>query len=332
MNAVVIPLIYVLAFVAVVLLVQTAAGLIFEASDRTGRVNRRLTMLNAGKSRDEVYTALVRSGTPGALGGDRRLLWLWQRFALLCRQAGISVTPERVLMITAGAAGGLWLLGMVVSRSQTVLGFLGNSLISLVAAVVLAGLGAWLWLGRLRLLRLRKIEEQLPTALDIVSRALRAGHPVISAIHLAADELGDPLGTEFGLVVDETTYGVEFETALANFAERTGSGDAHFFAVSINIQSETGGNLAEILQGLSAVIRGRRSLAKRVKSLSSEGRTSALVISVLPVISIAIQLLIHPTVYSDKFGDPIFWPVVVITALVYAFGWIVVHRIVNFRY
>jgi tight adherence protein B len=332
MNTVVIPLIYVLAFLAVVLLVQTAAGLIFEASDRTGRVNRRLTMLNAGKSRDEVYTALVRRGTPGAFGGDQRLLWLWQRFALLCRQAGLTVTPERVLLITAATAAGLWLLGLFMSRSQTILGFLGNGLISLVAAVVLAGLGAWLWLGQLRARRLRKIEAQLPTALDIVSRALRAGHPVMSAIHLAADELGDPLGTEFGLVVDETTYGVEFDTALANFAERTGSGDAHFFAVSINIQSETGGNLAEILQGLSAVIRGRRSLSMRVKSLSSEGRTSALVISVLPLLMIGFQLLIHPTVYSDKFGDPIFWPVVLITALIYAVGWLIVHRIVNFRY
>ena len=332
MNTVIIPLIYVLAFVAVVLLVQTAAGLIFEASDRTGRVNRRLTMLNAGKSRDEVYTALVRSGTPGALGGDQRLLWLWQRFALLCRRAGLTVTPERVLLVIGAAAGGLWLLGMFVSRSQTVVGFLGNSLISLVAAVALSALGALLWLGRLRAQRLRKIEEQLPVALDIVSRALRAGHPVMSAIHLAADELGDPLGTEFGLVVDETTYGVDFETALANFAQRTGSGDAHFFAVSINIQSETGGNLAEILQGLSSVIRGRRSLGMRVKSLSSEGRTSAIVISVLPVLMIAFQLLIHPTVYSDKFGDPIFWPTVFTTALIYGLGWLIVHRIVNFRY
>src|SRR5262249_48936112 len=117
----------------------------------------------------------------------------------------------------------------------------------------------------------------------IVTRAIRAGHPVVSAVHLAANELSDPVGTEFGLIVDETTYGMEFRDALVSFARRTGSADAHFFAVSIGIQSETGGNLAEILEGLASVIRGRMTLAQRVKALSSEGRASAMILSGLPI-------------------------------------------------
>jgi tight adherence protein B len=181
-------------------------------------------------------------------------------------------------------------------------------------------------------LRLKKIEEQLPLALDIVNRAVRAGHPVISAVQLAADELGDPVGSEFGLIVDETTYGVEFRDALANFARRTGSPDAHFFAVSVSIQSETGGNLAEILEGLANVMRGRATLGKRVRSLASEGRASATLLSVLPIFMVGLQFLIHPKVYTSKFSDPIFWPVVGIAGILYLIGWFIIRRIINFKY
>lgn len=331
MNAVIIPLIYLLAFVAVVLLVQTAAGLIFAAGDRTARVNRRISMLDAGMTRDQVYTALVRR-PQDAVGGGERIARFMEAFTRYCRQAGLSVSPQRIISITLAIAAALWLVGLVVSSSSTLLQFMLNGVISVVPAIGLAVTGVWLWLQRMRHNRLKKMEEQLPVALDIVSRALRAGHPVISAIHLAAEELGDPLGSEFGLVVDETTYGIEFEDALVNFAERTGSSDAHFFAVSVNIQSETGGNLAEILQGLSTVIRGRRTLAQRVKSLSSEGRASALLISFLPGVVVGIQLLINPAFYMDKLGDPIFWPTIAITAVIYASGWLIIHRIINFKY
>src|SRR5262249_53685452 len=162
--------------------------------------------------------------------------------------------------------------------------------------------------------------------------ALRAGHPVISAIQLSADEMSDPIGSEFGLIVDEATYGVNFDEALTNFARRTGSPDAHFFAVSVSIQAETGGNLAEILARLATVIRGRTTLAKRVRAVASEGRASALLLSVLPVGVVLVQLLIHAHVYTDKFSDPIFWPAVLITAAIYGIGWVMIYRIINFRY
>ena len=144
----------------------------------------------------------------------------------------------------------------------------------------------------------------MPLALDVINRAVRAGHPVVSAVHLAAQELGDPIGTEFGLVIDETTYGADFKDALLSFARRTGSADAHFFAASIAIQSETGGNLAEILAGLASVIRGRMTLTKRIKALASEGKASATLLSVLPVVLISAMTLIHPAFYTSKFFRP----------------------------
>jgi tight adherence protein B len=323
-------MIYVVAFVAVVVLVQLLARMIFSAGDRTRRVNRRLTMLESGMSRDEIFNALVRKA-PGA-GRRGRLDFLYAWIETYMQQAGLVMSPARLAAITAGVAGALWLVGLSVATSGKGPSVLLSGTISLVGACTLATLGVWLWVRRLRNRRIKKIEEQLPSALDVVNRAVRAGHPVISAVQLAADEMSDPIGSEFGLIVDETTYGVEFKEALANFARRTGSRDGHFFAVSVSIQSETGGNLAEILEGLAAVMRGRTSLGKRVRSLASEGRASAVLLSILPVLLICGQLVFRPTVYSDKFSDPIFWPVVFLTALLYFVGWLLVHRIINFKY
>ena len=324
------PVIYVLAFVAVVVVVQAAAGLIFRAGDRTRRVNRRLTMLDSGMSREAIFGALVRR--PLGPGGIGSFSGVYDRVETYLRQAGLLMSPIRLLAIAAAIAAGLWLMGLSIASSGDGPGVLASGAVSMVGACGLSVLGVWLWVRHLRNRRIKKIEEQLPLALDIVNRAVRAGHPVISAVQLASDEMGDPVGSEFGLIVDETTYGVEFKEALANFARRTGSSDGHFFAVSVSIQSETGGNLAEILEGLAVVMRGRHSLGKRVRALASEGRASAVLLSVLPVLLVFGQLAFNPTVYSDKFSDPIFWPVVALTAIVYLLGWVMVHRIINFKY
>jgi tight adherence protein B len=331
MSGWLVPLTYLFAFMAVVILAQSVSGLIFTSRDGAQRVNRRLSMLEAGLNPENVYASLVRRTPAPKL--DAPFLLKWHEHAdLYLRQAGMSLSPARLVLITGAVAGLLWLAALSLAHSHGAAGFLLNGFISLVSAVALTGVGAWLWVRRKRNARIKQIERQLPIGLDIINRALRAGHPVISAVRLAADELSDPIGTEFGLIVDETAYGFDFREALTNFARRTGSGDAHFFAVSISIQTETGGNLSEILEGLATVMRGRHTLAQRVKSLSSEGRTSAILISVLPFFMVAAQMLFHPTVYSDKFSDPIFWPVVAVTLVDYLIGWVLVQRIVNFQY
>ncbi len=144
--------------------------------------------------------------------------------------------------------------------------------------------------------------------------------------------MGDPIGSEFGLIVDETTYGFDFKDALANFARRSGSPDARFFAVSVGIQSETGGNLAEILEGLARVMRGRATLGKRVRALSSEGRISALILSGLPIFLVSFMMLVQPRFYTSKFSDPIFLPAIAVILGIYLLGWLMIRRIINFRY
>jgi tight adherence protein B len=323
-------LVYVLAFVAVVLIVQAGAGLVYSSRDRSRSVNRRLAMLHGGMKHEDVYSTLVKR-TPTAEVGDARLMNAYERLAVFCRQAGLTITPARLLAFVGTATGGLWLFCLLFLKTGAG-GFLVNAVIELAGAAILSCAGAWVWLNRKRTARLKKLEEQLPLALDVVVRAIRAGHPVISAVQLAAEELGDPIGSEFGLVVDEYTYGSDFKEALLNFARRTGSSDGHYFAVSVGIQAETGGNLAEILEGLASVIRARRTLAKKVRALASEGRASAYVLSGLPIFLVGSLMLGQPAYYTDKFSDPIFWPIVTAVLGLYLVGWLIIQRIINFKY
>jgi tight adherence protein B len=325
-----VPIAFVLAFVAVVVVVQSLASLVFTSRDRTQTVNRRLTLLGQGMAPDEVYATLVRKPEGGRLAAVAPDFY--GRLFNYCRQAGLTISPERLAAYVVGAALALWFVGLVVLNTFSGEGVLINFLVSLVGAAGLSLLGASFWLGARRTRRLKQVESQMPLALDIVIRAIRAGHPVVSAVQLAADEMGDPIGSEFGLIVDETSYGLEFREALLNFARRTGSQDAHYFAVSVGIQSETGGNLAEILQNLCTVIRNRQTLHLRVKAMASEGKMSANILTALPILIVSFIFLTQPNFYSSKFSDPIFWPTVFGILLLYAFGNFVIHRMVNFKY
>jgi tight adherence protein B len=325
------PFIYVLAFLAVVLGIQSVAGIVYSARARNSSVNRRLSMLKSGMAPEDVYSALVRR-SQGPNIGNARLSQAYDALATYCRQAGLAITPMRFIASVLGATAVLWLVALSLFRGGSGLGFLASALFCLVGAAVFSSTAAWVWLSGRRTARLKKLEEQLPLALDVVVRAIRAGHPVVSAVQLAADELGDPIGSEFGLIVDEYTYGAEFKQALLSFARRTGSSDAHFFAVSVGSQSVTGGYLAEILDGLASVIRDRRALAAKVKALASEGKASAMILSLLPVFLISTLMLLQPRFYTDKFSDPIFWPVVAVILVLYFVGWIMIRRIVNFKY
>ncbi|MEH0196138.1 type II secretion system F family protein [Caulobacter sp. CCNWLY153] len=331
MQGLLFPMALVLAFVAAVLAGQTIFGLLLSAREQTQRVNRRLTLMAGGMSQEKVYESLVRDPrgswidrTPyGALHG---------RATLYLRQSGLTVGPLQVLGVVAAIAAGLWLLALVFLRGQPVETPVSQVLVTAVGAAAISSAVAAMWIVQRHAARLAKLEEQLPLALDVMIRALRAGHPVISAVGLVTQEMPDPIGTEFGLVLDETTYGVEFRDALSNLARRTGSPDVAFFAVSIAIQSETGGNLAEILHGLASVIRGRASLAKRIRALSSEGRMSALILSLLPLFCVGVVSVLRPEFYTTKFSDPAFWPIVGGVVVLYLIGQLMIRRIVTFKY
>jgi tight adherence protein B len=324
-------MVLVLVFMAVVLGGQALFGLFMGAREHGQRVNRRLTLMASGMAPDQVYQTLLRK-TRASWIGRTPYGALHDRATLYCRQAGLSAGPLQVVGFTAAVAGGLWLVAMVFLRSSPISTPFPQVMMAAVGAAGLSGAVALMWITNRRASRLRRLEEQLPLALDVMVRALRAGHPVISAVNLVTQEMSDPIGSEFGLVMDETTYGGEFKDALASLARRTGSADVAFFSVSIAIQNETGGNLAEILAGLATVIRGRASLNKRIQALSSEGRMSALILSLLPILCVSAVSIFHPEFYTSKFSDPAFWPVVGGVVVLYLIGQLMIRRIVQFKY
>lgn len=331
MSQFILPIALVLAFLAAATLLQGVAGAFLASRDRNQRINRRLTMLESGMDQKQVYEALVRRPSTSTLQSPL-LVQIVEALSRRLQQANIQIAPLTLAGYWAGAALALGLLAVLVRRSMgAVVGF-DDAVLTFAGAAGLIGLGIWVWINYRHSKRLKLIEAQLPLALDIIIRGLRAGHPVITAVQLVVEEMGDPIGTEFGLIVDETTYGFEFREALANFARRTGSEDAHFFAVSMAIQASTGGNLAEILGNLASVIRSRASLAKRIRSLGSEGRMSAVVLTALPLLLISFMFVTQPTFYTDKFSDPLFFPIAGLVVVLFLIGQFAMHRIVNFKY
>jgi tight adherence protein B len=163
------------------------------------------------------------------------------------------------------------------------------------------------------------MQAQFPVALDIFVRALRSGHPISGALEILTQEMEDPIGTEFGLVSDEVSYGADLTEALNDMAERWDLDDIRMFVVSLAVQNETGGNLAEILNNLSQVIRERTSLLLKVRALSSEGRMTGWLLTT------------NPAFYLDVAEDPIFYIGFPLLLLWFALGVMWIRKLVNIK-
>ena len=148
---------------------------------------------------------------------------------------------------------------------------------------------------------------QLPEALELITRSLKAGHPVPVAIAMVAREMPDPIGTEFGVVADEVTYGSDLVSALHNLYERVGQEDLPLFVTAVSIQTSSGGNLREILDGLSATIRDRGKLKRKVRAISTEGRMSAYILTAVPCLLGAGIMVLMPQFYTSVWDEPMTW-------------------------
>ncbi|MGH6892695.1 MAG: type II secretion system F family protein [Dongiaceae bacterium] len=313
-------LIYSAVFVSVLLLVEGIYYLLTGPGSRAASSpNRRLRMLVAGNKREDVLVRLQRERPlPASDHARNPIEW----FQLVVAQAGVARPPRQIalIMLALGSLSGF--AAMAVLRSVLVAGagaaFVGLALPVLVLLIM-------------RRVRLKKMVRQLPDAIDIIVRSLRAGHPVPTAIAMVAREMKDPVGTEFGLVVDEMTYGLNLDDAMSNMARRVGVGDLRFLVVAVMIQMQVGGNLAEVLAGLSRVIRERGKMRAKIRALSAEGRFSAVLLTILPFALIGVINFVRPEYYSAVSADPMFWPILGVGFFLMVVGIIVMYRLVNFR-
>jgi tight adherence protein B len=198
-------------------------------------------------------------------------------------------------------------------------------------AVFFGVLFPYLVLRFIRKRRQKAFGAQFADALDMIVRSLRAGHPTPIALALVAREMRDPIGSEFGIVVDEITYGADLETALRNLYVRIGQDDLPLFVTAVAIQSATGGNLGEILANLSAVIRERFKMRRKIRALASEARASAIILSSLPIAMFLIINLISPNFYGSIWDEALTKQVLGTAVSWMLLGNFIMYRMVNFK-
>ncbi len=246
----------------VYLFVAVSAGLAFEAIYLLGfstasyrsSINRRLQLSKGRTDRESVLIELRRERGLTAGGNYRLGLVALNRLIL---QSGLTIGFSRLGVFVAIGSVLAFVVTLVFRHSIVEAG---------VAAVFSATLLPYMVLRWLRSRRQGKFAAQFPDALDIITRSLRAGHPVPVAVNMVGREMGDPIGSEFGIVTDEITYGADLETAMRNLYARIGSDDLPLFVTAVAIQGSTGGNLGEILQNLSGVIRQRFKMRRKISS------------------------------------------------------------------
>jgi tight adherence protein B len=257
----------------------------------------------------------------------------------LLSQALIRLFPFlEKLLLQSGSNMSLTRLVVIISASFAVL-FAAIRLatptpllLAVGVAAVIATILPMLYLSIRRRKRIKRFGEQLPEALDLIVRSVLAGHPISSSFSLVSREMPDPIGSEFGIILDEMTYGLDMDEALDNLFERVPHPDLHFFTLAVQIQHGTGGNLAEVLSNLSMVIRDRFRMLAKVRSVSAEGRLSAVVISLLPAVVVAIVNVLSPSYFSDVINDPYFWPPIIVGITLLLIGVFIIWKMVNFRF
>ena len=324
-------IVLILVFSAVVFAVERILAAYVGRKLQAQAINQRLDLINRGIARAEAMQLLRRQSSvlpenlPGFLVGPA------VSFEKMLMAAGVAVPTGRLMLMLLIAP---LIIFLVIVVFMTVGGSaLGYGRILLLATFsLMLGAGIPLLFLQVRANRMRKkIQDQFPVALDVFVRGLRAGHPIAAALDLLTVEMPDPIGSQFGIVVDEVTYGADLRDALTGMADRWDLDDMRMFVVSLSVQSETGGNLAEILENLSKVIRERASMMLKVRALSSEGRMTAAMLTGLPILAFTLLFVANPKFYLDVADDPAFLPGYVALATLYAIGFYSIRRLIDLK-
>jgi tight adherence protein B len=255
--------------------------------------------------------------------------------AALTRWDSVS-TPLQRMVIQSGLqlTVGSLVLGSIFLGLATaaVLGFLLPYLTAALVVGALASTFPILYVKRAARKRLEKFEEQFPEAVDLIARALRAGHALPTALQMVADEIPQPVGEEFKRLFDQHSYGMSLPDALRAFGDRIPILDARFFVTAVLTQREMGGNLSEVLDKLSSVIRDRFKVKRQVRVVSAHGRITGVVLGFLPPTVAGILFLLSPTHMALLFNDPIGLYMVAGAVVLQVVGVLVIRRIVDVEY
>jgi tight adherence protein B len=247
-----------------------------------------------------------------------------------------SVEPLQRLVNQSGVRTtvGATILAMLLmfTITFTLIANLASSVLLSLAVGTIVGAAPFLYLRRRVAKRLALFEEQFPESMDLIARALRAGHALPTALQLVGEEIPNPVGGEFKLLFEQQNYGMSLNDALKAMAERVPLLDARFFVTALLTQREMGGNLSEVLNNLASVIRERFKVKRQVKALSAHGRITGIVLASLPPALAGIMFIISPTQIRLLFEDPLGVEMVVLAIVLQCTGLLIIRRIVNVEY
>ena len=321
MNLLVIQIV---AFVGVAAFIGGLAMLV--TASRESEVEDRLAMLTGSSSGKHAKEALLKGSVLAHPFEGTQSLFMTKlaqmgNLQLLFDQADTALTPTQFFAIS----GIMAVVGMFIPVLAGV-----HASIALPMGLFLAVLPlAWLLFRRRR--RFRQFAKQMPDALELISRALRAGHSLASGISLVADEMRAPINKEFNRVFEEQNLGIPLETSLDNLTDRIPNLDLRFFATAVILQRQTGGDLAEILDKIGYLVRERFKIWGQVQALTGEGRLSGIVLLALPPVLFLAVYRLNPDYVTPLFTDPMGRQMLAVAVVLQLLGAIVIKKIINIK-
>ncbi|MED5388287.1 MAG: type II secretion system F family protein [Pseudomonadota bacterium] len=316
-----------IAFLAVVGLIE-GFYLLYRSMnvERTQAVSKRLRSLSASGLSNEEALSLLRRRTLSDIPLFNRILAAFPRSHSLDRmlvQSGVDITVSRYLLIQLSLSVITFLVLWVL---LSVFWFLALPIALLVGFYV-----PFSYVKSKKRERAKHISEQLPEAMDFLARSMRAGNPFSAAIKQASQEMSDPIAPEFATTFDELNFGMDLEDSLRHLAQRSSSEEMRYFITAVLIQKSTGGNLAEVLNRLSAVMRARARTFREIRVLAAEMKFSANILIALPFVVAGALLLLNPTYLYTLVETTMGYFVIGAQLALMLMGYIIIHRMINFR-
>ena len=313
--------VYVIIFVAVIAVVEGLYLTIFGKSiSLNSRMTRRLALLEKNHNREEVLAQLRKEMNQHL---NTKNIPLYSILAKKAQRANIAFSPMQLIGIMGGVS--VVAFGLLSVMTEASMG------IRVLVAIAMGVGGVYVWVNGKAKKRMNLMEEQLADAIDLMVRSLRVGHPFSAAVSIVSKEVPDPLGTEFGVIADEAAYGANISDSLKAFAERMDSQDLRFLAVAVTIQQQSGGNLAEILDGLSKVVRARFKLFRKVRAITAEAKWSGMFLSAFPILALIMINMIKPDYYDGVKDTPVFVPAALVVCAFLVINVIFMKIMVNIK-
>jgi tight adherence protein B len=302
-----------------ILITFTSLVTLANRRETTGEVrSRRLRMIREGRTLEE-RLALLKPPSAEEAGGRIPVLG---RLTQMLRRADLEIS-------VAGFLSACAVLALVIFT-----GLLLTPLAVVGSAAVAVALGVMVPIAVLQFRidkKTKALVAQLPDALELMARGLRVGHPLNTSIASVAQEMPDPIGSEFGIIFDQINYGDDLPEAFQDFSERMDIEDLHYLSASIGIQHGTGSDLAHVVELLAKVVRSRIMLRRKVSAISAEGRISAIILSSLPVVMFGATSVLSPNYYAGVFDDPAFVPVATLIVVLTVANALILRKLVNFH-